>query len=211
MTTTIAFLSDVHGDVHALRDALGQLERLRVDRIVCLGDVVDYGVFPDETIALLAEKAIPTVRGNHDRWCLANGSFGANARDLTAESRRFLKATTPSWSATVDGTRVVAHHAWPDGDMYGVLPDAEASELVRGLDQASADVLVVGHTHMPMLVHVGARLVVNPGALLRDPADGGSGGVPTPGTFGLLDLPERTWRVVLARTGREVAFARRAL
>ena len=50
----IAILSDVHADVHALTDALAAIDRMHCDAVVCAGDVVDFGLFPDETIALLA-------------------------------------------------------------------------------------------------------------------------------------------------------------
>jgi predicted phosphodiesterase len=52
----LAILSDVHGDLYALRDALVQVERLRCDAIVCAGDLLDYGLFPQETIELLIER-----------------------------------------------------------------------------------------------------------------------------------------------------------
>lgn len=45
MTTTLGFVSDVHGDVHALRDALRVLDAMGVTQIICLGDVVDYGIY----------------------------------------------------------------------------------------------------------------------------------------------------------------------
>ncbi|MBK7583772.1 MAG: metallophosphoesterase family protein [Myxococcales bacterium] len=144
MPTKIGFISDVHGDIHALRDALRILDGMDVREIVCLGDVVDYGVFPDETLALLAERAIPTLRGNHDRWCLTNKSVGANATDLTPASRRSLKATVPAWSATIEGVRVAACHARPENDMHGVMPDATAAEVHDVLQAAKADVVVVG-------------------------------------------------------------------
>jgi len=47
----LAILSDVHADVHALTDALATIGRMGCDAIVCAGDVLDYGLFPDETIA----------------------------------------------------------------------------------------------------------------------------------------------------------------
>jgi predicted phosphodiesterase len=84
--TRLALLSDVHADVHALRDALSQVDRLGVDRVVCCGDVIDYGLFPDETIALLRERRIATVRGNHDRWALARG-VDMSGWDLSEASR----------------------------------------------------------------------------------------------------------------------------
>lgn len=207
MPTTIGFVSDVHGDVHALRDALRLLDGMAVREIICLGDLVDYGVFVDETAALLAERGIKTLRGNHDRWCLGNESMGTNATDLEPASSRFLKTTVLSWSATIEGVRVAAHHARPENDMRGVMPDATAAELEEVLRAANADVLVVGHTHRAMELRLGDRLVVNPGALLRDPADGWQRELPTPGTFGVLELPAKVWTVIDARTGRPVEIA----
>lgn len=208
MPTTLGFISDVHADVHALRDALRLLDDMGVREIICLGDVLDYGIFPDETLALLAERGIRTLRGNHDRWCLTNKSVGTNAADLEPASRRFLKATVPFWSATIEGVRVAAHHARPGSDMNGVMPDATAAELDEVLKAAEADILVVGHTHRAMELRLGDRLVLNPGALLRDPADGWERELPTPGTFGVLELPARKWTVIRARTGQPVEIVR---
>ena len=35
--------------------------------VLCLGDLVGYGPFPNEVAALLRERAIPTVMGNYDQ------------------------------------------------------------------------------------------------------------------------------------------------
>lgn len=204
MPATLGFISDVHGDVHALR----LLDGMGVKRIVCLGDVIDYGVFVDETAALLAERRIPTLRGNHDRWCLTNKSVGTNASDLEPASRRFLEATVPSWSATIEGVRVAAHHARPGSDMNGVMPDATATELDGLLRAAEADILVVGHTHRAMEPRLGDKLVLNTGDLLRDPADGWERERPTPGTFGVLDLSARKWTVIRAGTGKPMEIVK---
>src|SRR5690606_28608584 len=34
--------------------------------IYCLGDLVGYGAFPNETIAMIRERNIPTIMGNYD-------------------------------------------------------------------------------------------------------------------------------------------------
>jgi predicted phosphodiesterase len=65
--TRIAINSDVHSDVHALTDALFQAERLGCDAIVCAGDLVDHGMYPNEALALLSSRSISCIRGNHDR------------------------------------------------------------------------------------------------------------------------------------------------
>jgi predicted phosphodiesterase len=76
------------------------------------------------------------------------------------------------------------------------------------LRAANADVVVVGHTHRAMELRLGDRLVLNTGALLRDPSDGWERELPTPGTFGVLELPVKAWTVIDSRTGHPVEIVR---
>ena len=69
----LGLISDIHGDPIALELAWAHLTAMRVDRIVCAGDLVGYGPFPDRVVAFLQERQIPSVRGNHDRWALQRG------------------------------------------------------------------------------------------------------------------------------------------
>src|SRR3954447_17070940 len=66
----LGLISDIHGDPLALELAWSHLMVLGADRIVCAGDLVGYGPFPDRVVAFLAEHRIDAVRGNHDRWAL---------------------------------------------------------------------------------------------------------------------------------------------
>jgi len=220
----IALISDLHADVHALRDALAQIERLGCDEIVCAGDVVDWGRFPEATIRELRERRIACIRGNHDSWALREGR-DTSGWDLTVRAIEFLEGLPASWSRTIDGVRVAIWHARPRSDMHGIYPDASSTELASLLDRAEADVLVTGHTHRPFARFVDRRLVCNPGALLRDPAEAMEGGmlfdresgkfVPAPaaggGTFGVLELPVMRFTVHRAGDGAEVEIARGAV
>ncbi|MBI2893921.1 MAG: YfcE family phosphodiesterase [Deltaproteobacteria bacterium] len=198
----LGIISDVHADLHALRDALAQLERLGCDAIVCAGDLLDWGLFPEQTIALLREARIPCIRGNHDRWAVAECQ-DASGWDLTSRAVRFLDGLPTSWRRTIEGVRVVVWHARPGNDMDGIYPDQTApDELLGILERADADVLVVGHTHLPFCHRTRRGLVVNPGALLRDPAVPLD--IPTGGTFGLLRLPSLEFSVHAAADGRRL-------
>jgi predicted phosphodiesterase len=64
--TRLAVITDVHADVHALRDALVQIDDLNIDQVLCCGDLIDYGLFPEETLTLLEEREVVAIRGNHD-------------------------------------------------------------------------------------------------------------------------------------------------
>jgi predicted phosphodiesterase len=61
-------IANVHGNLEGLQAALRELDALEsgVDRIVCAGDIVGLGPYPNEVVALLRERGIETVRGNYD-------------------------------------------------------------------------------------------------------------------------------------------------
>jgi putative phosphoesterase len=197
--TRLAFITDIHADVHALHDALRRIDELGISSIMCCGDLVDYGLFPEETIALLRERGVLCVRGNHDRWAVKPGGDAASW-DLTPDAMKFLRSLPTERRLDIDGARVLVTHARPGSDMLGIDRDASADELAAILDTTGADILVVGHTHAPFVRRLGdGRLVMNPGALLRDPGPGCD--VATPGTFGEIDVLFRTCTIHETRRG----------
>lgn len=154
--TRFAILSDVHADVHAVRDALAQIDRIGCDLILCAGDLIDYGVFPEETIGLLTTRGVPCIRGNHDRWAIGRDvTHGASGWDLSADTMAFLARLPMMWVATIDGVRVALHHGSPRSDMEGIYPDTiTADDAARWLREAGADVLLVGHTHIAFAIEL---------------------------------------------------------
>jgi len=199
--TRLAFITDVHADLDALEDALRLAEAEGCSVVVCGGDVVDCGPFPDATVALLRERAIPTVRGNHDRWAVdreakarAKGLPGA----LTDETCAWLAALPMDWTASFDGVVVTVAHARPGSDFHGIDPDqTRDDEFARLLDRTGAQVLLVGHTHAAFERRLpDGRLVANPAALLRDPV-AGPDTAPATASMGILELPSLRWRRVV--------------
>ena len=214
MTTLLGIITDLHADEGAVRAALERLDALGVDLIVCCGDIVDGGDQPEQVIALLREREIPCIRGNHDRWAVMRNDNNEPEHDGD-QRKLFLKSSTVAWLAalptrwdrTIEGVRVAVRHGTSKSDMDGIYPDATGSDLSRWCEQAEADVLVVGHTHIPVMLHVaGGKLVVNPGALWRgaeafeaamllDPAGGPTRSAERAqgGCFGVLELPSMRW------------------
>lgn len=112
--------------------------------------------------------------------------------------------------------------------MDGVYPDeVTTDDVVRLLQEAKADVLLVGHTHLAFsITTLGGGTIANPGALLHDPAepqenramifdaDKGTfvpGPAPGGGTFGILELPSKHFTVHRAADGVEIEIPRRQL
>jgi putative phosphoesterase len=216
----LAVISDVHADIHALRDALAQAQRLGCKQAICAGDIVGYGQFPEETVGLVCGRNIPCVRGNHDRWATNPAMAGDLTSKLSSDALVYLGGLPAMWKKVVDGVRLAMCHGNPTSDMEGIHPGTLISEEVRRLMQATeADVLVCGHTHAAaMVVDVGGGLIINPGALLREAGRGAPPAVrydqrrrtfvederALRGTFGILELPDKTFTLHLATDGSEL-------
>ncbi len=60
-----AIISDIHGNLEALHAVLKDIKTQKVDRIVCLGDIIGYGPNPRECLDLVMKMDICVI-GNHD-------------------------------------------------------------------------------------------------------------------------------------------------
>jgi putative phosphoesterase len=198
----LGLISDVHGDFAALQDALAQLERLGVDDVVCAGDLLDWGPSPGRCLELLATRGIPCVRGNHDYVDAGGGLFDPLVY-LGRPALQFLDAMPLTWGRTIVGVRVHVTHASPGDIMAGI--HADRADVGAILAAADADVLVVGHTHVPMNLAAPQGSIVNPGSILRQPPS--TERIPASGTFGVLELPLRRFTVHRASDGAEITPA----
>lgn len=98
----ILILSDVHGNKHGLQAALDAAGR--VDRIVCLGDVVGYGAFPNECCEILRAANAVCLSGNHDAAALNLISiewFNEVATAAILWTRQQLKPENRDWLASL--------------------------------------------------------------------------------------------------------------
>src|SRR6476469_10428191 len=62
----IALFSDIHANLPALEACFQSMEEQRPDAIYCLGDLVGYNTWPNEVIAEVRRRGIPTIAGNYD-------------------------------------------------------------------------------------------------------------------------------------------------
>ena len=63
---SIAVISDIHANREALDAVMASIEKRSVDGIVCLGDIVNYGVDFDYCIETVERIAGRSILGNHD-------------------------------------------------------------------------------------------------------------------------------------------------
>jgi len=196
----VAVLSDIHGNLPALRAVLSDLEDEGVRSVVVAGDTIS-GPWPVEVFDAVAALDARNVRGNADREVLERstryGPLATWCADRLGAERLEVAASWPlTLELDVDGLgRVLVCHSTPTSDepIYTrITPEGEFVEL---LGPVEADVLVSGHTHVQYdrTLTSGLR-VVNPGSVGM-PYEG------QPGAFWALLGPS----VELRRTDYDVA------
>ncbi|MFN5568776.1 MAG: metallophosphoesterase family protein [Bradyrhizobium sp.] len=175
----LAMISDVHGNLPALEAVLADIETRGVDATINLGDCVTGPLWPRETFALLEQLALPTVRGNHDRWIQEwpedkRAPAGRCSRAaLTAEQRLHLHGL-PARIALEQG--ILAVHGTPDDDSACLLEEmledgryvpARRDVLTSRLANiGGAGLVLCGHSHRQAVVQVlRGPLIVNPGSV----------------------------------------------
>lgn len=66
ISENIAVISDIHGNLEALRTVLDDIDSRGIERIVCLGDNIGYGPNPRECLDLVISRCEWSLMGNHD-------------------------------------------------------------------------------------------------------------------------------------------------
>ena len=64
----IAIISDIHGNLEALKATFEDIKKKQVDKIICLGDTIAKGTHPKECIRLIKEKCDIVIQGNTDQY-----------------------------------------------------------------------------------------------------------------------------------------------
>jgi putative phosphoesterase len=194
MDMKIGIFGDVHGHLHELEKTLALLEHFSVDRLVCMGDLVDKGQHSNAVIDLMRERAITCIQGNHD----AKAQFmwlSHHDEPLTGASLDYLMALPETLSFVWDGISIYLCHAnpWLDTSVY-VFPTRPMALLQEVINAVAEQVIIMGHTHHPMCVKIGAKTLVNPGSIYgnRDRDER---------TCGVLTLPDCTFELYDIDTG----------
>ena len=174
----IGLIGDVHQEDLALGWALGLLQDEGVDLIVCVGDIADGFGDLDTCCELLESHGVVTVKGNHDRWFLAQQMRdlpqASAAAAATPASREWLEQLPSTVSIETPRGKALICHGMGDDDMVGVKPDDVGYaldsnvSLQRLLASDEHRIVIAGHTHQPMLRRVGHLTLVNAGTLHRD-------------------------------------------
>jgi len=175
-------IADIHGNWPAL-----QAIREEADAVVCLGDIVSYGPSPRECVGWVRKRAGYVVRGNHDTALAsrvdpkAAGFKQELARATLKQHRRILSRADLAWLKNLpsearfrfDDYSFYAVHASPRDHLfsYRLTPDLDEGAFKKEVEGVRADIMLLGHTHLPMIRGAWTKVVLNPGSV-GQPLDG---------------------------------------
>lgn len=162
-----ALYSDIHANVPALTAVLSDMEACGISERYCLGDLVGYGSDPSGVIALVRASGDPVIRGNYDDGvgrrvggcgCYypteADKAVGAESYARTDAAlddgeHEYLAGLVDEVRLDVEGARVLLRHGSPRRINEYLLLDRPDENLAKLADIGDADVVCVGHVHIP--------------------------------------------------------------
>ena len=121
----IGLISDIHGNLFALEAVLAELDREKLDDLICLGDVAALGPEPGAVLARLQALGCPVVMGNTDAWLLSPPDLDAQTNStrpssagciaqLTDAERAYIRAFPPTIERSLGaGRTLLCFHGSP--------------------------------------------------------------------------------------------------
>ena len=191
----VGIVSDVHNNVAALEYALSHLSDCEF--VLNLGDLVFEYRVATEIVEVARRAGLIGIVGNHEKAILQHPASSIR-NSLAPDTLGYLTDMPASRTMTIAGyDLLIAHGApWDDPDdhrcAYVLEHNNAAMERMRSI---AADIILLGHTHVPMLAEVGNKLVINPGSC------GDARGASNRLSFARIDFDDRMATVFGVRHG----------
>ena len=169
----IAVISDVHGNLLALRSCLKIIAEEDCDQIFCLGDILGY--FPDgeACLDLLQDSGVELLMGNHEAMllgllpCLPEKDniyqLASQRESLSNGAKCTIQKLLPYKTLEFcDGTRLLLVHGDPWNPLLGyIYPDSD----LKNIAELPFNAIFMGHTHRPFIMPLSSTvLAVNVGS-----------------------------------------------
>ena len=181
----ILVISDVHANIHALNAVLEK--EADADKIVCAGDLVNYGYRPHEVIETFKKLKIETVCGNHDLEIVRNATLKSGEKaigftkftveKLGKKDIEYLASLPRTLNFEADGVTYCVRHAYNTIERKNqFLLSVINRDSLRAFDMrwkrysafpgADKKCFILGHSHYASVFHLADdRFVYNPGTL----------------------------------------------
>lgn len=182
----IGIITDIHSNIQALKAVLNEFDRIKIDKIICCGDIIGIGINPEETVQELLKRKdnLITVRGNHEQYLL-NGlpekihddkrkmsneeieNHKWNHNKLSEQSIKFLSELKLFENIEIEGKKIFIIH-YPrknDGTFKRHIKNPSILESKEMFKEYDADIFLFGHTHTYSINEIDNKWYINTGSL----------------------------------------------
>jgi putative phosphoesterase len=156
--SSIAIISDIHGNKTALDAVLEDIDNRGIKDIYCLGDLVGYYCFFNESIDTIISRNIPCILGNHDFALIHNSGVISRSKTCTRilswqlqfisdNAMNYLKTLPERLDLSFFGKSATCVHAGLIDPIDEYLFDVSGQYLEN--NNFTNKMLITGHTHLP--------------------------------------------------------------
>jgi len=179
----IAIISDIHGNLEALKATIRDIEKRKVDKIFCLGDTIAKGVHPKECIKIIKENCEVVLQGNTDEYFSKEHNLEEkpeteqqrikwNKSLISDDEREYLQSLPFSYEFYMSGRLVRIFHATPWVNNKPILnqdmPYTKYEMFLpteNTISDKIADVVVYGHIHHQFMDKIYNKTLINVGSV----------------------------------------------
>ena len=155
-------LSDIHGNLFALKEVVKDLSKQNIESLILLGDLIDYGMQSNEVVEYikdnLSSKIICNIWGNHEKAILKEDfnhfsskrgvdSAKFTLSQLSENSKNYLNNELDSSAKAefeIDNKKVLAiHGSLNDYYWKAIFPDNLNGNYI------DYDIVLSAHSHYP--------------------------------------------------------------
>lgn len=176
--TKLAVISCIHGNMEALEAVYDDICSQGIEKVMCLGDLIGYGPYPNEVVEFIERKNISTVLGcwdegiaNDNPTCGCNyisdeeSALGALAFTwtkafVTKKTQNFLKQIPFGVRRDLLCGETLFVHGSPQSTSEYLLDSTHELVLFERAASGECEILVCGHTHVPYVKEVSGTLTV---------------------------------------------------
>ncbi len=149
-------LSDIHSNLHAFEAFMKEAGQKGYDYMVCLGDIVGYGAFPNECIEAVSDTADYVILGNHDEAALggdisffnpyAKAAVQWTRKKLSRSGKSYLKKLPMKYEA---GIHEFVHSSPANPSSWQYIMSVYNAQ--NALAATGKNRIFIGHTHIPVI------------------------------------------------------------
>ena len=213
----MAVFCAVRGNLPALTAVLDAVEERGIETVFNAGDSVGIFPWPNEVIALLQQRGIPTVQGVDDRITARFlRSSGRPLRDWSPNKRRAIAwshtnthSTNIEWlgtlpreyRVTLEGIDILLCHGAPSSAKEMLTPETSRTVFERQREMANARLILCGGSDEPFARQVEETLFVCPGGITG----------PYGARYAIVDTKSAPWAATFHEAPYDAALVQRRM